>query len=172
MKKRSTTAVKKTVKKVDRTRSKTSQIYITDTKDFSATIQVINGKNDLLISHRNWYDTQLNKFKVGEKVSIYVSSRRPKRSEAQNRYYWGVYLPLIANETGERDLDRLHRLFTGMFLTTGIELVLGKQVRITRSTTSLSKNDFAEYIMAIEAETGVQAPPTQEYEVGRDYKSN
>lgn len=172
LKKRSTTTEKKKVKKVDRTRSKTSQIYITDTKDFSATIEEVGGKKILKISHLNWFETQINKFKEGEKVSLYVSSRRPKRSEAQNRYYWGVYLPLIANETGERDLDRLHRLFTGMFLTTGIELVLGKQVRITRSTTSLSKNDFAEYIMAIEAETGVQAPPTQEYEIGKDYKSN
>lgn len=163
LKKRSSTTTKKKVKKVDRTRSKTSQIYITDTKDFSATIIETNGKKELAISHRNWYDTQINKFKVGDKVSLYVSSRRPKRSEAQNRYYWGVYLPLIANETGERDLDRLHRLFTGMFLTTGIELVLGKQVRMTKSTTTLSKNDFSEYIMAIEAETGIQSPPTQEY---------
>lgn len=163
LKKRTDPYYKKPVKKIDRTRSKTSQIYITDTKDFSATIEMVNGKKTLAISHRNWYDTQINKFNVGDKVSLYVSSRRPKRSEAQNRYYWGVYLPLIANETGERDLDRLHRLFTGMFLTTGIELVLGKQVRITRSTTALSKNDFAEYIMAIEAETGIQAPPTQEY---------
>lgn len=172
LKKRSTSTTKKRVKKIDRTRSKTSQIYITDTKDFSATIQEVDGKKILAISHRNWYDTQINKFRVGEKVSIYVSSRRPKRSEAQNRYYWGVYLPLIAEETGERDLDRLHKLFSGKFLTTGIVEVLGEKVRLTKSTTTLSKNDFSEYIMAIEAETGVQAPPTQEYEIGRDYKSN
>lgn len=172
LKKRSVATTKKKVKKVDRTRSKTSQIYITDTKDFSATIEEVDGKKVLAISHRNWYDTQINKFKVGEKVSLYVSSRRPKRSEAQNRYLWGVYYPLIAEETGERDLDRLHNLFKGKFLTTAIVMVLGEKVRITKSTASLSKNDFSEYIMAIEAETGVQAPPTQEYEVGRDYKSN
>lgn len=172
LKKRSDPYYKKPVKKIDRTRSKTEQILITDTKDFAGTIEEVNGKKTLAISHRNWYDTQINKFKVGEKVSLYVSSRRPKRSEAQNRYYWGVYLPLIADETGERDLDRLHKLFSGKFLTTGIFEVLGEKVRITKSTTTLSKNDFVEYIMAIESETGVQAPPTQEYEVDRDYKSN
>lgn len=166
LKKRSDPYYKKPVKKIDRTRSKNSQIFITDTKDFSATIEEVDGKKVLAISHRNWYDTQINKFRVGEKVSLYVSSRRPKRSEAQNRYYWGVYLPLIANETGERDLDRLHNLFKGKFLTTGIVLVLGQKVRITKSTASLSKNDFSEYIMAIEAETGVQAPPTEEYSEG------
>ena len=163
LKKRSEPYYKKPVKKIDRTRSKTSQIYITDTKDFSATIEEVDGKKVLAISHRNWYDTQINKFKVGEKVSLYVSSRRPKRSEAQNRYYFGVYLPLIAKETGEYNIERLHNLFKGMFLTTGIVDVLGQKVRMTKSTTELSKNDFSEYIMAIEAETGVQAPPTADY---------
>lgn len=141
----------------------TSQIYITDTKDFAGTIQTVDGKKRLVPTSPAWYETQINKFKEGEKVSIYISSRRPKRSEAQNRYYWGVYLPLIAEETGERDLERLHKLFSGMFLTTGIELVLGKQVRMTRSTTVLSKHDFFEYIEAIQAETGIQAPPTENY---------
>lgn len=150
-------------KKVDKTRSKTSQLYVTDTKDFSGTIEMVGGKKVLVITSRDWYDTQINKFKVGDKVSLYISSRRPKRSEAQNRYYWGAYLPLIANETGERDLDRLHKLFSGKFLTTGIVEVLGEKVRMTKSTTSLSKNDFSEYIMAIEAETGIQSPPTENY---------
>lgn len=150
-------------KKQDTTRSKSSQLYVTDTKDFSATIEMVGGKKALAITSRAWYDTQINKFKVGDKVSVYISSRRPKRSEAQNRYYWGAYLPLIANETGERDLDRLHKLFSGKFLTTGIVEVLGEKVRMTKSTTSLSKNDFSEYIMAIEAETGIEAPPTENY---------
>ena len=162
LKKRSQTKTNNTVKKIDRKKSK-EQIYLTETKDFSAEIEEVDGKKKLRISSPDWYQTQINKFKTGEKVSIYISSRKPKRSEAQNRYYWGVYLPLIANETGERDLDRLHILFKGKFLTTGIVYVLGEKVRITKSTASLSKNDFSEYIMAIEAETGVQAPPTVDY---------
>lgn len=149
-------------KKINRQRSK-EQLYITDTKDFSATIEEKEGKKVLAIQSKDWYQTQINKFKTGEKVSLYISSRRPKRSEAQNRYYWGVYLPLIAKETGEQDLERLHRLFSGKFLTTGIVEVLGERVRITKSTTALSKADFGEYIMAIETETGIQAPPTANY---------
>jgi hypothetical protein len=34
---------------------------------------------------------------------------------------------------------------------------------MTKSTTSLSKSEFSEYIEAIEAETGVMAPPTINY---------
>lgn len=162
LKHRKETKTKKRAKKVDRTRS-ADQIYITDTKDFSGVIEGEDGKRKLRISSPDWYQTQLNKFKEGEKVSLYISNRRPKRSEAQNRYYFGVYLPLIAKETGEYNIDRLHNLFKGMFLTTGIVDVLGQKVRMTKSTTELSKNDFSEYIMAIEAETGVQAPPTADY---------
>ena len=162
LKKRSETKTAKRKKKVDRTRSE-DQIYITDTKDFSGVIEVVDGQNKIRISSPDWFQTQLNKFEEGEKVSMYISNRRPKRSDAQNRYYFGVYLPLIAKETGEYNIDRLHNLFKGMFLTTGIVEVLGQKVRMTKSTTELSKNDFSEYIMAIEAETGVQAPPTADY---------
>lgn len=154
---------RKITKKKVAKKKKVSNLYITDTKDFSATIEYVDGKKVVVPTSPNYYYTQLNIFKEGEKVSIYISSRKPKRSEAQNRYYWGVYLPMIAHETGERDLERLHTLFKGKFLTTGIVYVLGERVRITKSTASLSKNDFSEYIMAIEAETGVQAPPTQDY---------
>lgn len=146
------------------TRTKRENVAeVVETKDFSAKIEKVDGKNKLAIKSPIWYQHQLNKFKVGEVVSIFISSRRPRRSIQQNRYYWGVYLPIIAQETGEHDLERLHNLFKGKFLTTGIVEVLGQKVRMTRSTTELSKNDFGEYIMNIEAETGIEAPPTQEY---------
>lgn len=162
LKKRSEPYYKKPVKKIDRTRSKTSQIYITDTKDFSGTIEEVDGKKKLIISHLNWFETQINKFKVGEKVSLYVSSRRPKRSEAQNRLYW-VYLKYIEQETGNSS-DDMHVLFRGKFLSEGIIEVMGEKVRRTKSTTALSKNDFCEYLMKIEALTGIPVPETADYE--------
>lgn len=134
-------------------------IYVTDTKNFAGVIEEVGGIRKMRLLAPDYYATELKKFKVGEEVTCFVSSRRPKRSDAQNRYYWGVYLPSIAKETGENNLESLHTLFKGLFLTTGIVYVLGKKVRLTKSTTDLSKNDFTEYIMKIEAETGVQAPP-------------
>lgn len=159
---------KKPKQKHTRTKKGLGNPSIVETKDFAAKI-VANertGLNELVIRAPVWYQHQLNKFRTGEKVSLYISSRKPKRSEAQNRYYWGVFLPAIAAETGERDLERLHKLFSGKFLTTSIEEVLGERVRMTKSTSTLSKNDFSEYIMSIEAETGVAAPPTEEYLYG------
>lgn len=134
-------------------------IYVTDTKNFAGVIEEVGGIRKMRLLAPDYYSTELKKFKVGEEVTCFISSRRPKRSDAQNRYYWGVYLPAIAKETGENNLESLHTLFKGLFLTTGIVDVLGKKVRLTKSTTDLSKNDFTEYIMKIEAETGVQAPP-------------
>lgn len=153
-------------KKISKTRTKQFEgnSSITDTKDFAGVIEKDEeGKNKLRILSPVWYQHQLNKMKVGEKVSIYLSTRRPKRSEAQNRYYWGVYLPLIANETGERNIEKLHALFSGLFLTEGIYTVLDKQVRIKKSTTELSVSQFIAYIMDIEAETGIEAPPTENF---------
>lgn len=163
LKNRSYPQKNKPEKKIDRTRSNTSQVYITDTKDFAGVIDKVGANNKLRITSPDWYQDQINKFKEGEKVTIFISNRKPKRTLAQNSYYWGVYLPLVAKETGEPSIERLHKLFSGMFLTEDIVEVLGKKVRMVKSTTVLSKNDFGEYIMKIEAETGIQAPPTENY---------
>lgn len=156
--------MKKKKQKYTRTQREFSA-EVVDTKDFAGRI-VLNketGRNELKINSPVWYQHQLQKFKKGDRVTMYISSRRPKRTQQQNRYYWGAYLPLIAKETGEQDLDKLHALFSGKFLTTAIVHVLGQPVRIKRSTTELSKSEFTEYIMAIEGETGIASPPTQNY---------
>lgn len=160
-----TAPIKKKKQKHTRTSNEYRDDYIVDTKDFRGKIVVnpANGRNKLEIVSPVWYEHQLQKFKAGEMVTIYVSSRKPKRTLAQNAYYWGVYLPLIAKETGEHDIEGLHRLFSGKFLSEGIREILGEKVRKTKSTTSLSKSDFSEYIMNIEAETGIKAPDTKNY---------
>lgn len=133
------------------------------TQSFAGVIKITDGQKQLCVKSPRWYQVQLNKFKVGECVSLEITTRKPKRTEQQNRYYWGVYLPLISEKTGEQDIDRLHELFKGKFLTIGIVEVLGEKVRMKKSTAGLSISDFCDYIMKIEAETGVEAPPTENY---------
>ena len=145
------------------TRTKRQYPEVVETKDFAALVISEEGKNKLQIKSPVWYQHQLNKFKEGENVTLYVSSRKPKRTVYQNNFYWGVYLPLIAKETGEHNLERLHRLFCGMFLTVEIVEVLGKTVRVMKSSSKLSVTEFSEFIMNIEAETGVKAPETEGY---------
>ena len=142
-------------------------VSITRSQPFAAHIGLKeNGvAKALVIDSKAWFQHQLNKFKVGESVTLEIHNRRAKRTEAQNRYYWGVFLPLVAKETGEHNVERLHALFSGKFLTEGIVEVLGQKTRLKRSTTELGVGEFCEYIMNIEAETGVEAPPTENYDL-------
>lgn len=138
---------------------------ITRSQPFAARIGVAEDgvTKKLVVESKAWYQHALNKFKAGESVTLEIHNRRAKRTEAQNRYYWGAFLPLIAKETGEHNLDRLHELFKGKFLTQGVVEVLGQKVRMKKSTTELGVGDFCEFIMNIEAETGIEAPPTESY---------
>lgn len=150
-------------KKQPKQKSK-DQVTITYSEPFAATVKKgKDGKNTLVIKSPIFYRHQLNKFKPGTEVTLELHTRKSKRTDAQNRYYWGVYLPMIAAETGETNLDRLHELFRGEFLTEGVVEVLGKKVRLKKSTTALSVSEFSQYITDIESNTGIQAPPTENY---------
>ncbi len=138
---------------------------ITYTQSFAGVIRKEGGQNKLIVKSPRWYQHQLNKFKDGETVSIMIHNERPKRTDRQNRYYWGVYLPLIAKEKNEPDIDRLHELFRGKFLTQGVVDVLGEKVRMKRSTTELGVGEFCDYILAIESLTEVEAPPTESWQL-------
>lgn len=139
---------------------------VTRSQPFSAVIRKgTDGNNTLIVQSKAYYKHQLNKFKDDTKVTLEIHTRKVKRSEQQNRYYWGVYLPLIASETGERDLDALHELFKGKFLTEGIVEVLGAKVRKKKSTTDLGVGEFCQYIMDIEAFTHIEAPPTENWDL-------
>ena len=154
----------KTKKKQKHTRTQRehSADFITETKDFAGVIELVDGVKKMKVISPVWYQHQINKFKVGENVSVYISTRRPKRTMQQNRYYW-LYLGLICTETGESEPDLLHRLFAGMFLSKGVYEVLGQKVRDVKSTTELSKFEFSEYIEKIAAYTQIEPPPTENY---------
>lgn len=138
---------------------------ITKIESFAATIKRVGIVNRLVIVHQVWFQNYLNKLKDGEYVSVSISTRKPKRTIQQNRFYFGVYLPLIAEQTGEGDIERLHELFKGKFLTREIVEVLGEKVRIKKSTTELSIGEFCDYILAIESFTGIEAPPTENWDL-------
>lgn len=140
---------------------------ITRSQPFSAKIvkSKVDGRSTLIVTSKMWYGHQLNKFQDGEVVTLEIHNRRPKRTDQQNRYYWGVYLPIIAKETGESDLDALHELFKGKFLTEGIVEVLGEKVRKKKSTTELGVGEFCQFILDIEVFTGIEAPPTENWEL-------
>jgi hypothetical protein len=146
---------------------KKSLVHTYTTRHFGAEViqEKTTGRKKLKLHSERFYNHEINKFKAGDEVTISITNKKPRRTEQQNRYYWGAYLPMISEQTGEHDLDSLHTLFKGKFLTKKIVKVLGYDTRITGSTTDLSVNDFCEYIMNIEALTGIQAPPPENYDL-------
>jgi hypothetical protein len=116
--------------------------------------------------HKNLFLKWLRQFDDNQ-YRLCIEDVKEKRSDQQNRYYWGVYLPLISEETGHTT-EELHSLFKGMFLSE-VKSILGKPTRISKSTSKLKKGEFCEYIINIETETGIQAPDTTAY-LGYSYR--
>ncbi len=118
---------------------------------------------EILLKDERYYRHYVSKrLNVGDYVMLSIVNRKPKRTENQNRYYFGVYLPLIADDTGE-DVERLHRLFKKKFLSKGSETILGEQVENIGSSTDLSVSDFCTFILEIEKLTEIPAPDTREW---------
>lgn len=130
-------------------------------KNFSAKIVLHDNRKTFVLEAPRWLQHHLNKFNVGDKVTISITNEKLKRTENQNRYYW-LYLGMISAETGN-DIDDLHTLFKGLFLGKAIVEVLGHKVRQVRSTTELSTGQFVEYIQRIEEKTGILSPPVEEW---------
>jgi hypothetical protein len=136
---------------------------VTYSQPFAAIIKKDGLIPRLVIGSKKFFQHQLGKFKDGERVTLQLTNMKPKRTLQQNAYYWGAYLPLIAEQTGENDIDHLHELFKGKFLTKEIVEVLGEKVRIKGSTTKLSKGEFSNFITSIQLLTGIEPPPTENY---------
>lgn len=110
--------------------------------------------------HKEMFKRWLGQWE-GKDVSLEINEKKSKRSDEQNRYYW-LYLNLIEKETGH-SVEELHSYFKGKFLTKNITELYGDKVRITKSTTELSRGEFVEYLVDISILTGIELPDTTAY---------
>jgi hypothetical protein len=85
-----------------------------------------------------------------------VDQVQTKRSHSQNNFYW-MYLGIIERETGNNG-DDLHEFFKRKFLPPRFATVLGQEIKLPASTTTLSKSAFADYLDCISALTDVPLP--------------
>lgn len=80
----------------------------------------------------------------GEDIVMEIGRQYGKRSNQQNKYYWGVVVKEIAEETGHSPKE-IHKVLKQKFLPK--MNVLGYD--IVKSTTELSTQDFEEYLRKI-----------------------
>lgn len=97
-----------------------------------------------------------------EKVLITIEPLKGKRTLAQNRYYW-TYLTLVADETGN-SVDDLHEWAKRKFLTPKFITVKGETMKIARSTTELSKDEWSPYLIHISQAMDVPLMDTTEFD--------
>lgn len=87
----------------------------------------------------------------GEKVEVRVRALTPKRSLAANNFYWGVIIPLLMEYTGEKTKEEQHAVLKAHFAAEPHFICNEKtgeiiETKIGRSTASMTKAEFAQYI--------------------------
>lgn len=98
--------------------------------------------------------------KENEGKWLRIEDEKPLRSMSQHKFYW-VYLTAISSETGHTP-EELHSWAKKKFLPHKFAKVLGEDVELAPTTTTLSKAEFSEYLERICAETGVPIPSPEE----------
>ena len=95
---------------------------------------------------------------------VEVKEHKPKRSDSQNRYLWGVVYATILREGALQgwDADDVHEYMLGEW--SGWEVFEGfgrKRMRPIRRSSTLNKQDFSDFVEFIKrrmAEHGVVIP--------------
>ena len=95
----------------------------------------------LHLDYRKQFDAYLKRFD-GHEVEVEVRKRRSKRSDKQNRYWWGVLVATLAQHTGYT-ADEMHEALKAKFIARE-DVTLGL-MRIG-STAKLNTVDFAELV--------------------------
>ena len=109
--------------------------------------QVIKTGDTLEIVEYSNYKRYISTLKDGE-LELVVRRAKRNRSNSQNSYYWGVVIPLIAEEIGELINEDVHNILREKFLKKGVD-ILGNRYEIVRSTADLSTMEFEKYLKEI-----------------------
>lgn len=113
-------------------------------------------KKRFVMDHPMYYQHEINKFGVGDLITMSLTSKKPKRSEAQNRYMH-LYFSLIALPSGHTT-EEIKNWAKGKFLAKGITEIFKEKVRKIKDTSKLTIPEMIEFIARVEAHTGI-APP-------------
>lgn len=82
---------------------------------------------------------------AGQRVDVIVRPHRERRSDRQNRWWWGVAVPLVAQELGydKHDHEELHYALVALCFGTHRDEKLGLDVPNARSS-ALTTAQFSE----------------------------
>ena len=107
------------------------------------------------------YKRFLQYLKENDNKHFMIEPLTRTRSLSQNNLYW-MYLEIIERETGNNAND-LHEYFRRVLLSPKTLKVMGKEIKIARSTTELKKHEFSDYMDKINALVNIPIPDTESY---------
>jgi len=94
------------------------------------------------LQDKSGFQRLLEKYE-GREIVLTLKPASTIRTNAENRYYRGVIVRMVAEEMKILP-DEAHDYLKGLFLKVGVE-VRGKRYEIIRSTTALSIPEFEDY---------------------------
>ena len=103
-------------------------------------VHVVDHKPKMLDRERASFLRWVSTFKNGQKLELVVRKWKEKRTEDQNRYYWGVVIPILADHFGHDTPEAMHEDLKREFNPVQSRIDPGKTVGGT--TTTLSTVDF------------------------------
>jgi len=98
----------------------------------------------LVIDNREGFDDYVTQFS-SQKIRINISRLKDSRSSNQNRYYWGVLIPVFADYFGMTN-EETHEALKWEHLKKTIIDHEGNPRQTVRSTASMKTDGFEEYM--------------------------
>lgn len=102
------------------------------------------GRIRLSFKNPAYYQQQISQLKNDKIAMVTIENLRSQRSVQQNRYWWGVCYPIIAELTGYTEKE-VHEWARGAGLPPKIVKIGRREVETTKSTTELSVGDGVAY---------------------------
>lgn len=119
------------------------------------------------MDHPMYYQHELNQFQVGDLITMKMTSRKPKRTEAQNRYMH-LYFSLIGESSGHTT-EEIKNWAKGKFLSKGITEIFKEKVRKTKETSRLTIPEMVEFLARVETHTGIPPPDPEPFKLPLTY---
>ena len=105
-------------------------------------------KNSKIVFHnRDLFNSELQQYNNSDAYLI-IKPYKSRRSDNQNRYYWGVVIKILAEELGYLS-DEMHEILKYKFLAQK-DVVLGDEtLTIPDSSANLNTTEFEKYLAEI-----------------------
>ena len=131
---------------------------------------IVDGKLKLFPHVRESISRWCQTFKSGSHVDITIRKHKEKRTNEQNRYYFGVVIPILADQFGYDNPEDIHADLKRLFNPIESKIMPGETIGGT--TTKLSTVEFMaaddSYVERISrwaaTEHGVFIPPPEKIE--------